>query len=140
MVILPGNPFSGTDIGARQQIHDQRFIIIRRIDYRFDQAALLGRDPLGFKFPLWETGFQQSQINIRTGFSLIGDMEFARIRILSDNRAFDGMFLRKPHEFFEIFRTNSHRHTFLRFGNPDLPLIKARVFQRHFFKLDFTAV
>ncbi len=67
-------------------------------------------------------------------------MQFSGIGVAPDHRAFHCVFLGKPHEFIQVFRTNGNRHALLGFGNPNLPLIKALIFKRHFLKSDLAAV
>ena len=60
--------------------------------------------------------------------TILSYMQFTRIRILSDNRTFDGMQSGKLQKTVNILGEHRQGHALLGFRNPYLPLIQTFIF------------
>ncbi len=140
MVVLAAHPLLGTDVGPPQHIQNQGLAIFRNAQHRLGQAAQGRRSPDGLELPLGKGRCEQIQIDIGTGGPVVGDMKFPGIGVGADHAAFDGMLPGQRHETIQMRGIDGHGHALLGFGDPDLPLVQAVVFQGHFFQLDVAAV
>ena len=91
MVVLPGNPFFGGDIGPGKEVREYFYIVTGSFEHRFKESPSFRGQPLRIKNPLWKSRSHKIDIDIGAGFSVVSKMEFTGVDVSADHRAFNRM-------------------------------------------------
>jgi hypothetical protein len=98
VVVQANDPLFGAYVGAAQHSEQDSPLIIWWAQYRFPESSMLRPYPLRLELPLGKTGFKQCQVHIGTGLALGGNVQFATVCIVTDNRRLNLVLVGKLHE------------------------------------------